>query len=77
MQCAHVEDVGSALIVPILVQLYGLPATRHTIITNILRFTPSFPFQVRNSINDLGDDTRRSSACTSVDGMAVKRPMVH
>lgn len=77
MQSAHVEDVRNALIVPILVQLYELPAAWDMSITNFLRFTPSFPFQVRNSTNDLGDDTRRLSACTSVDGMAVKKPMVH
>ena len=42
-----------------------------------LRFTLSSQFQVPNSISDPEDDMRRSSACISVDGMVVKRPMAH
>lgn len=37
------------------------------------RFTLSSLFQVRSNTSDREDDMKRSSACTSVAGMAAKR----
>jgi hypothetical protein len=37
--------------------------------------TPLSQFQVRNNISDRVGVTKKLSACTSVDGMAVKKPM--
>jgi hypothetical protein len=41
------------------------------------RYTASFRFPVPSSTSDHGGDMKRSSACTNVDGMDVKRHMEH
>jgi hypothetical protein len=45
--------------------------------TLCLRFTLSFLFQAHSSISDHGEDMKKLSVCTNVDGMVVRRPMAH
>jgi hypothetical protein len=57
--------------------LYFLAHTRDSLLTAVTRYTHSSLFLALNSTSALADGTRRLSACTSVDGTAARRPMVH